>query len=229
MVGNNPTQNVFGVSPKAKSIACKNTDGNGRQTIESYIICLDWFLAPYKRVKTEDGTEDRVNSDPSRKPDIIYVGPCLSCGLQPFVLEPIIKDLHEAGILVVVSSGSITNGQNNCNKINSPPANYPQVFTVGGLRKSDNSTLSEGAAGPVSLNGALFRKPDLVADGDGVTGTVFAGNQNLYLIATGTSIAASVVIGGIALLQSALSEFKNQVEATTWLITLTATQQVLSL
>ena len=40
--GLNTTLN-YGVATQAKHIACKNTDGNGRETIESYILCLQWF------------------------------------------------------------------------------------------------------------------------------------------------------------------------------------------
>lgn len=200
-VGVHPDQ-CFGVAPQAKYVACKNTDGNGRETIQSYLICLDWMRAPYDL--------NRENPRPDLRPDVIYTPPCLSCGPQPFVLQDPIGALRAAGTVVVTSSGSITNGQNNCNKTNSPPASYPEVITVGGLRNSDDLALSEGAAGPSSLNGVLIPKPDLVAHADGVLSSVYAGGQNLYLIATGTEIAAAEVVGSVALMLSANPKLKGQ-------------------
>ena len=127
---------------------------------------------------------------------------------------------------MVASSGSITNGKNNCFKINSAPSSYSEVVTVSGLRNSDNLTLSEGAAGPARLNRTDVRKPDLVTTGDGILGNVYVNGQNLYLIATGTSISAAITIGGTALLWSALSEFKNQVNATQRLLFITAAPKI---
>ena len=210
--GNNEKNNI-GIAPEAKYIGCRNTDPNGRDSIESHIICLEWMRAPFDL--------GRKNPRPDLRPDIIYTSPCLPCFQQYELYQPILA-LLDAGIFVVTSSGTKEAEQNKCQKITLAPGVFVEALTVNGLRNSDNFTLTEGAAGPGSLNGTFVQKPDIVTTGDGLLSAIYPPTgQSIYLTASGTSVAAAAVTGGIALLYSALTEFKRQVEATRWLIQLT--------
>src|SRR5690606_32120749 len=96
-VGSDGSQNVIGVAPKAKWIACRNMDG-GDGTPASYIECFEWFLAPYAY-----GANPMTDGNPSKAPHIInnsWGCPKVE-GCTSDEIAPSLQAMNAAGILVV--------------------------------------------------------------------------------------------------------------------------------
>jgi serine protease AprX len=139
------------------------------------------------------------------------------------------------GIVVVVSAGN--NGSSNL----FPPANDPFVITVGATNDQGTATLSDDTVAPFSdygLTESGISKPDLVAPGTNLV-SLLPNNNRLtisqqhpanrvnsnYFRMSGTSMAAPIVSGAVALLlQSNSSLTPDQVKSR---LKLTANHNVL--
>jgi serine protease AprX len=130
----------------------------------------------------------------------------------------------KAGIAVVVSAGNhglTSNGQQVLGGITSP-GNSPAAITVGALDTNGTADRSDDKVAPYSSRGPtaidLTVKPDVVAPGTRIVSLESAGSYiattyptwhvagsstNSYLRLSGTSMAAGVVSGGVALLLNA--------------------------
>ena len=120
------------------------------------------------------------------------------------------------GVTVVVSAGN--NGSTNAGTIY-PPANDPFVITVGAVDEKSTAALTDDLLASFSAYGTTidgFAKPDLVAPGSNIIATLSSGDNNLatahplnkvpgtltnvYFRMSGTSMAAAVATGAVALL-----------------------------
>ncbi len=201
MVGQD-TANIIGVAPDAKWIACRNME-RGYGTPATYTECYEWFLAP-----TDLNNE---NADPSLAPHVInnsWGCPEMEgCNIDNWdVMENVINNLVAAGTVVVVSAGN--NGSQNCGSIMNPSSIFENAFTVGASREND-TIAGFSSIGPVTVDGSLRMKPDVVAPGVGIRSITL---NNEFGTWNGTSMAGPHVAGAIALLIQAKPELSGDVE-----------------
>jgi len=193
-----------GVAPKARIVALKVLDQNGAGTTSDVISAIEFATA----------NKDRLGVD------VIN----LSLGhpiYEPVATDPLVQAVEaaaRAGLIVVVSAGnygvSSVSGLPGYAGILSP-ANAPSAITVGSVRSFETNTRNDDRVAAYSSRGPTWydggAKPDLVAPGHGLvaagakSGSLYINNPALrvgddYLRLSGTSMAAGVVSGTVALI-----------------------------
>jgi serine protease AprX len=203
------------IAPKATLVALKALDHEGKGRISNIIAALDWAVANRTQY------------------NIRVINMSLGAGVfESYHTDPLTvaaKRAVDAGIVVVASAGNMgkaANGQPQYGAIPAP-GNAPWVITVGASStqgttdRRDDVMALYSSRGPTMIDYAA--KPDLVAPGSGsvslsdkssalyVTKAAYlvAGKQHLnlnylpYLTMSGTSMAAPVVSGTVALMLEA--------------------------
>ena len=188
VIGDDGASNQIGVAPGARWIGCRNMDqGNG--TPSTYSECFQFFLAPTDRAGN--------NPDPTRAPHVInnsWGCPTSEGCTTPNILQTVVENVRNAGILVVVSAG---NSGSACSTVVDPPSIYAASFTVGAV--GGTSMASFSSRGPVTVDGSNRLKPDVVAPGVSTRSAVLGTG---YGSKSGTSMAGPHVVGVAALLMS---------------------------
>jgi serine protease AprX len=215
-----------GVAPDANLVSLKVLDANGKGNISNVIAALDWVLA------NRAAYNIRVVN--------LSVGAAVH---ESYLTDPLTlaaKRVVDAGVVVVSAAGNFGKnaaGLPQYGGINAP-GNAPWVLTVGAsttngtVGRGDDTVASFSSRGPTYLDWSA--KPDLVAPGVGTVSLVdpvstfyttktpylVAGATNIpsaflpYLSLSGTSMAAPVVSGTVALmLQANPSLTPNAVKA----------------
>jgi serine protease AprX len=190
----------FGIAPNANLVSVRAFDADGRGTYSSVIRGIDWI------VKNKNAHRIRVLN--------------LSFGATPrsyYWDDPLnraVMKAWQAGIVVVASAG---NGGPTAQTI-TVPGNVPYIVTVGAMTDnytpadpSDDRLASFSAAGPTYEG---FVKPEIVAPGGHIWSLMSMQariaqdhptyqNDGDYFTMSGTSQAAAVVSGAVALLLQA--------------------------
>jgi serine protease AprX len=203
-----------GIAPNAQLVSLKVLNANGVGTISNIIAAFNWVAANRNTYNIRV-----VNVSVGAR---IYE----SYWTDPLTLAA--KAVVERGVVVVGAAGNF--GKNALGQLQSggitAPANAPWVLTVGAsstngtLTRLDDTLASFSSSGPTDIDFAA--KPDLVAPGVG-TVSLAAANSTLYvtklpllvdgkpkvglvkpyLTLSGTSMAAPVVSGTVALMLQA--------------------------
>jgi serine protease AprX len=196
----------LGVAPGAKVLAVKAATADGSTDVSEVIAGLDWIVEH----RNDNGMNVRVVN--------------LSFGtdsLQPYQVDPLAEAAENAwrhGIVVVASAG---NEGNNSGGL-TDPAMDPYVLAVGA---TDPGLVVTGWLTPVvasfSNSGDARRSPDVVAPGKSIVslrdpgsyidanhpeGMVLGDTSKRLFRGSGTSQAAAVTSGGVALLAQAFPQ-----------------------
>ena len=203
-----------GVAPKASIVGLKVLDYNGAGFVSDVIDALDYA------VSVKDAYNIRVIN--------LSVGAGIYESYNSDPLAQAARRAVNAGIVVVAASGNFGRGDNGEPQYGgiTSPGNAPWVFTVGASNHQGTTSRADDGIGVFSSRGPSWidfsAKPDLVAPGVGIeslaepwttlytrySGYLLSGaNPSLwyspYLSLSGTSMAAPVVSGTIALMLEA--------------------------
>ena len=203
------------IAPGAHLVVLKALDATGRGRISDIIAALDWVVAN------------------KAQHNIRVVNMSLGAGVfESYNADPLTlaaKRAVEAGIVVVAAAGNMGKALNGLPQYGAIPApgNAPWVLTVGAsstngtIDRRDDTIAGFSSRGPTMIDFAA--KPDLVAPGTGTVslavkdstlylqkslyliggGTFLGLNYSPYLTLSGTSMAAPVVSGTVALMLQA--------------------------
>lgn len=202
-----------GVAPGAKVAALKVLDGNGAGYMSDVIAAIDWTIAN----KAAYGL--RVVN--------LSVGATVTQSYHADPLALSAKRAVDSGLVVVAAAGN--RGRNAAGQTQyggiTAPGNAPWVITVGNANTQgttwrwDDTVAASSSRGPTPVD--FSAKPDLVAPGTGIVSlntagstlslqyasAVLAGTRLTayppYLSLSGTSMAAPVVSGTVALMLEA--------------------------
>ena len=196
-----------GIAYGASLINLRVLDGRGNGQASDVIEAIDWAI-------------DNRGAYNIRVINLSVGAPVL----QPYRDDPLCEAVERAvaaGIVVIASAGNggvTAEGRTVYGSITSP-GNDPSAITVGALdlhgtpQRSDDTVAGYSAKGPTMYD--LVLKPDLVAPGSGVVSAEAAGSYLAathperhvsgsgatgYLQLSGTSMAAGVVSGTVALM-----------------------------
>ncbi len=205
-----------GMAPDAHLVSLKVLDANGRGVISNAIAALDYVVA------NRQAYNIRVVN--------LSIGASVTESYNTDPLALAAKRAVDAGIVVVAAAGNL--GRNSGGQLQyggiTAPGNAPWVLTVGAASHEGTPTRIDDTVAPYSSRGPTAidfgAKPDLVAHGTGIVSlsdpnSLFYTTKSRYLLRgivdpgykpylslTGTSMAAPVVAGTVALMMQANPE-----------------------
>lgn len=190
----NKKGNYMGIAPKARLISLKVLDAKGNGSTQNMLEAVDYLLRIRERFHI------RILN--------ISVGMLPDAGKkEQLALLEAVERLWDAGIVVVAAAG------NNGPKENTVtvPGISRKIVTVGSCDDTEQATLKNGLESGYSGSGptaCCIVKPEILAPGT----NIISCNKNMkgYTIKSGTSMAAPVVSGSIALLTELHPDFTPQ-------------------
>jgi serine protease AprX len=192
IVQKSDTKHFLGMAPGARIVNVKVGDAHGAVDVSQVIAAIDWVI----QHKNDNGMNIRVIN--------LAYG---TDSIQPYEIDPlshVVEQAWNAGIVVVVAAGNDGNAAPLRN-----PAHDPFVIAVGSYDPIQGS--SGGGASSFSSCGTPERFVDVVAPGRSIVSLrspgsyadVFHGEAIVadhFFLGSGTSQAAAVVSGAVALL-----------------------------
>ncbi len=183
--GNDSSGQVSGVAPGARLVVLKVLDNEGNGTVSNVIAALDWLATngPALGVRVVNLS---FGTKPTDAPD-----------QDPLALAA--KALVDRGIVVVAAAGN--NGQYDGKKVWGgimSPGDAPWVLTVGASSTMGSVTRADDTLAGFSSRGPAvgrIAKPDLVASGVGTLSTI-ASEGVLYASASQFLVSATCLLGG---------------------------------
>src|SRR6267154_2418071 len=192
----------LGIAPGARLVSVKAFDANGTSTYTTVLNGLNWIFANRAAYNIRV-----LNLSFGAKPQSFYWN-------DP--IDQAVMKLWQAGVVVVASAGNYGPGAMSI----TVPGNSPYVITVGAMtdnytpnNPADDGVTSFSSTGPTYEG---FIKPDLIAPGGHLIGSMNAGTMkipkeypafatanNTMFVMSGTSQAAAVVSGVAALMLQA--------------------------
>lgn len=186
----------IGIAPKTNVINVRVSDDEGMASEADVVSALQWV------------NDNRTSSNIRVVNLSLNSAVAQSCDVDPLCAA--VEILWFNKIVVVVSAG------NNGNSTLYPPANDPFAITVGATNDLGTVSMSDDVVAPYSAYGTTQNsavKPDLVAPGTNIIGYL-PGNDKLtvgkqhasnrldnnYFRMSGTSMAAPIVSGAVAML-----------------------------
>jgi serine protease AprX len=198
----NDPRNFVGIAPDANIINMKVAAADGSTDVSQVIAAIDWVV--------------QHKDDPSMNIRVLN----LSFGTpaqQTYLLDPLAYAAEVAwrkGIVVVVSAGNEGNSSNGLDN----PAMDPFVISVGSEDHNGTDKEDDDKVSSFSSQGDALRSPDVIAPGRSIAslrdpgsfldrtypgaidGPLGADGLGRYFRGSGTSQAAAVVSGSVALL-----------------------------
>ncbi len=196
-----------GIAPRAKLVSVRVLGADGSGLTSDVIAGIDWVVA--NRVRYNIRVMNLSLGHPVTE----------GCATDPLCVA--VNEAVQAGIVVVVAAGN--NGKTSLGRLVlggiTSPANSPYAITVGALNtwgtvdRSDDTVAMSSSRGPTAYDFTV--KPDLVAPGTKILSLqadnamlpaiypsihVAGSGNNAYMYLNGTSMAAPIVSGGVALL-----------------------------
>ncbi|WP_407344525.1 S8 family serine peptidase [Pengzhenrongella phosphoraccumulans] len=193
-----------GVAPGARLLNLKVAAAGGGVDVNGVIAAVDWVV----QHRNDNGMNVRVIN--------------LSSGVSastPYTVDPLAKAVEEAwaaGIVVVAAAGN----EGGAAELTMPAAD-PYVIAVGSSDNQGTSSVADDTLSTFTNPGTASRAPDLLAPGKSVVslrvpgstidqghpeGLVTGDTAGRFFRGTGTSQAAAVVSGTVALLLQAKPE-----------------------
>ncbi len=182
IVGGEAGSSAIGVAPQAQWIAVKIFDDRGQATATRIHQGYQWLLDPDGNPATGDA------------PHVVNNSWTMSAGSCSLEFQNDLGSLRAAGVVPVFAAGNYGPGSGT----SASPANNPAALAVGATDDAD-IVYPYSSRGPSACDQGTY--PQVSAPGVNIRTTDLYGG---YVDATGTSLAAPHVSGGLALLLQAV-------------------------
>ncbi len=197
IAGRDTQGRYIGVAPKARVISVKVADNNGAATAQDLVRGLQWV---YNNRSTYNIRIVNVS-----------MGGAVAESYKNSAVDAYVEQLWLNGVTVIASSG---NRGTAADAGDYAPANDPFAITVGALDETTGTAGYNDSLAYYSSRGTTqdgFRKPEVIAPGRQVPSTLASSSaviarahperivDSTYIRSSGTSMAAPVVTGSLAL------------------------------
>lgn len=192
MCGADPVHgDTVGVAPDAEWIAAYGIGSSDVTTVD-LIRCLEWAADPDRNPNTTGDVPDVINCS-WRFPVQGIVYPCAD------IMDGIIEDLEAVGVIVIWAAGNEGPTPSSVGYPANAGTVYGTNFAVGSYNVSQDTISGSSSRGPTPCPGDII-KPEVVAPGILIR-SCYRGNDSLYGVLSGTSMASPHVAGAAAVLR----------------------------